>query len=198
MDAHPSTPLKAGDALLVIDVQVDFLPGGNLAVSRGDEVVPVLNAYIERFRSRGLPVVATRDWHPPDHCSFRAQGGPWPPHCVAGSPGAGFAPGLALPDDVILIYKDTMPHEDDYSVFVNTGLDAILRRAGVGRVFAGGLATDYCVRYSVLNAQKLGYQTVLLMDAIHAVEVHAGDGERAIAEMLEGGALPVTLRQIEG
>lgn len=193
-----SIPLSAGDALVVVDVQVDFLPGGNLAVARGDEVVPVLNAYVERFRSRGLPVVATRDWHPPNHCSFKAQGGPWPPHCVAGTPGAGFAPGLMLPADVILVSKDTTPLEDDYSVLVNTNLDAILRMAGVRRLFVGGLATDYCVRYSVLNAQKLGYQTVLLTDAIHAVDVHAGDGERAIAEMLQGGALPATLQQVKG
>jgi nicotinamidase/pyrazinamidase len=186
----------AGDALIVIDVQVDFLPGGALAVARGDEVVPVLNDYMEVFRSRGLPVVATRDWHPPDHCSFREQGGPWPPHCVAGTPGAGFAPGLALPADVILIYKDTLPDQDDYSVFVNTGLDAILRRAQVGRLFIGGLATDYCVRYSVLNARQLGYRTVLLTDAIHAVEVRAGDGERAIADMLQAGAVGATLQQV--
>jgi len=189
-------PLRAGDALLIVDVQSDFLPGGSLAVPRGDEVVAVLNGCLQAFRQAGLPVVATRDWHPPDHCSFRPQGGPWPPHCVAGSVGAGFAPGLQLPAQAIVISKATQQQSDAYSGFEGTALDQRLRQAGVGRLFVGGLATDYCVLNTVCDAVRLGYQTVLLLDAIRAVDVHAGDGERAIARMLRLGALAASSQHI--
>lgn len=189
-------PLRAGDALLIVDVQSDFLPGGSLAVPRGDEVVAVLNGCVQAFRQAGLPVVATRDWHPPDHCSFRPQGGPWPPHCVAGSAGAGFAPGLQLPAQAIVISKATQQQSDAYSGFEGTALDQRLRQAGVGRLFIGGLATDYCVLNTVCDALRLGYQTVLLLDAIRAVDVHAGDGERAIARMLQLGALAASSQHI--
>jgi nicotinamidase/pyrazinamidase len=188
--------LHAGDALLVVDVQLDFLPGGSLAVRRGDEVISVLNHCLALFQRSGLPVVATRDWHPADHCSFRQQGGPWPPHCVAGSPGAGFAPSLQLPTDAILISKATQRQSDAYSGFEGTELDRLLRQAGGARIFVGGLATDYCVLNTVRDAVKRGYQVVLLLDAIRAVDVHAGDGERAIAEMLQAGAVAATSTQI--
>ena len=194
-ELHP-IPLRAGDALLIVDVQSDFLPGGSLAVPRGDEVVAVLNGCVQAFRQAGLPVVATRDWHPPDHCSFRPQGGPWPPHCVAGSAGAGFAPGLQLPAQAIVISKATQQQSDAYSGFEGTALDQRLRQAGVGRLFVGGLATDYCVLNTVCDAVRLGYQTVLLLDAIRAVDVHAGDGERAIARMLQLGALAASSQHI--
>lgn len=194
-ELHP-IPLRAGDALLIVDVQSDFLPGGSLAVPRGDEVVAVLNGCVQAFRQAGLPVVATRDWHPPDHCSFRPQGGPWPPHCVAGSAGAGFAPGLQLPAQAIVISKATQQQSDAYSGLEGTALDQRLRQAGVGRLFVGGLATDYCVLNTVCDAVKLGYQTVLLLDAIRAVDVHAGDGERAIARMLRLGALAASSQHI--
>ncbi|MBK5207573.1 MAG: isochorismatase family protein, partial [Polaromonas sp.] len=154
------------------------------------------NSCLAAFRNSGLPVVATRDWHPPDHCSFRQQGGPWPPHCVAGSEGAGFAPQLQLPTDVIVISKATAQQSDAYSGFEGTELDRLLRQSGVRRLFVGGLATDYCVLNTVRDALRLGYQTVLLLDAIRAVDVHAGDGERAIAEMLQKGAMAVTSQQI--
>jgi nicotinamidase/pyrazinamidase len=195
-DDSQSISVQTGDALVIVDVQLDFLPGGRLAVPHGDEVVAVLNGYIAFFRQAGLPIVATRDWHPPEHCSFQAQGGPWPPHCVAGSRGAGFATLLELPCEAILISKATAPDRDAYSGFEGTNLDALLRKAGVGRVFVGGLATDYCVLNTVRDALQLGYRTVLLLDAIRAVDVHAGDGERAIAEMLQGGAGSATLKQI--
>ena len=184
-------PLRAGDALILIDVQLDFLPGGSLAVPHGDEVVPVLNRYIAVFRGLTFPVVATRDWHPPDHCSFRAQGGPWPPHCVAGSDGARFAPLLDLPCEGRIVSKATMAGRDAYSGFEGTGLDELLRHAGVRRVFVGGLATDYCVLNTVRDALRLGYETFLLEDAVRAVDVAPGDGERAIAEMRRLGAIPV-------
>ena len=191
-----SIKLQRGDALLVTDIQTDFLPGGRLAVAHGDEVVPVLNGYIAVFRQAGLTIIATRDWHPPDHCSFQAQGGPWPLHCVAGSRGAGFAATLELPCEAPIVSKATKRDQEAYSSFQGTELDALLRQAGIERVFVGGLTTDYCVLNTVRDALKLGYQAVVLLDAIRAVDVHAGDGERAIAEMLQGGAVAATLKQL--
>jgi len=193
-----SIKLQAGDALVIVDVQADFLPGGSLAVPRGDEVVAVLNGYISLFRNARLPIVATRDWHPPDHCSFQAEGGPWPPHCVVGSRGAGFAAMLELPCESIIISKASVAERDAYSGFEGTELDGLLREAGVGRVFVGGLATDYCVLNTVRDALRLGYASVLLGDAIRAVDVQPGDGERAIGEMLRGGAVAATLTQLRG
>ena len=188
--------LQAGDALILVDVQLDFLPGGSLAVSHGDEVVPALNRYIAVFRRLTLPVVATRDWHPPDHCSFQAQGGPWPPHCVAGSDGARFAPFLGLPCEARIASKATTRDRDAYSGFEGTDLDEWLQRAGVSRVFVGGLATDYCVLNTVRDALRIGYATFLLADAVRAVDAQAGDGERAIAEMRRLGAVAIEFGQI--
>ena len=183
--------LRPGDGLIVVDVQNDFLPGGSLAVAGGDEVVPPLNAYLAAFARAGLPIFATRDWHPPNHRSFRARGGPWPPHCVAGSEGARFAPGLALPSSTVVVSKDTVPEQDTYSGFQGGDLDAHLREAGVRRVFVGGLATDYCVFHTVKDALARGYAAVLLGDAIRAVNVRPDDGPRAEAEMVRLGALPI-------
>jgi nicotinamidase/pyrazinamidase len=180
--------LRPGDALVIVDVQKDFLPGGSLAVARGDEVVPVLNRYIGAFEAKDLPIYATRDWHPDPHCSFVAQGGPWPPHCIAGSPGAEFADGLALPPAATVISKATSPDLDAYSGFQGTDLDRRLRAAGIQRLFVGGLATDYCVLNTVRDALQLGYEVCLLADAIRAVEAQPGDGARAEAEMVRLGA----------
>lgn len=180
--------LQAGDALLLVDVQNDFLPGGALAVPRGDEVVPPLNRAIAAFEGRGLPVYATRDWHPERHCSFRAQGGPWPPHCIARTQGAEFAATLALPPAAGVISKATSQERDAYSGFDGTDLDQRLRAAGIRRLFIGGLATDYCVLNTVRDARRLGYEVMLLTDAIRAVEVQPGDGQRAEDEMVRLGA----------
>lgn len=187
---HPVESFEpaSGDALLIVDVQNDFLPGGSLAVPRGDEVVAPLNGWIARFAAAGLPVFATRDWHPPDHCSFQAQGGPWPPHCVAGTAGAEFAPALRLPAGAVGIAKATRAEADAYSGFAGTDLAARLREAGVGRLFVGGLATDYCVVNTVIDALAAGFAVVLLAAAIRAVDVAPGDGERAIAAMAAAGA----------
>lgn len=187
---------RAGDALILVDVQLDFLPGGSLAVPHGDEVVPALNRYVAVFRGLTLPVVATRDWHPPDHCSFQAQGGPWPPHCVVGSEGARFAPLLDLPCEGRIVSKATTRDRDAYSGFEGTDLDEWLKRAGVSRVFVGGLATDYCVLNTVRDALRFGYATFLLLDAVRAVDAQAGDGERAIAEMRRLGAVAIEFGQI--
>lgn len=185
-----------GDALLVVDVQQDFLPGGALAVAQGDAIVPVLNGYIAAFRARGLPVLASRDWHPPKHCSFRVRGGPWPRHCIAGSSGAAFAPELALPPEVEIFSKATEPDADAYSAFQGTGLAEWLREHGCRRLFVGGLATDYCVRASVLDARGGGFAVLLLSDAVRAVEAAPGDGARALAEMVAAGARPISLADL--
>jgi nicotinamidase/pyrazinamidase len=185
--------LQTSDALLVVDVQNDFLPGGSLAVPGGDEVIPVLNHYLATFQGHGLPIFATRDWHPPDHCSFHAQGGPWPVHCVAGTQGAAFAPGLQLPLSTSVISKATSSERDAYSGFEGTDLDSQLRRAGVKRLFVGGLATDYCVLNTVKDALVLGYQVVHLVDATRAVNVHPQNGHRALEEMAHLGALQESL-----
>ncbi len=184
--------LSPGDALVVVDVQNDFLPGGSLAVPRGDDVIPALNRYLAAFVRRELPIFATRDWHPPNHCSFQPYGGPWPPHCVAGSDGAAFAAALDLPASSTLItLKGTQPEKDAYSAFDGTDLDARLRGQGVARLFVGGLATDYCVLYTVKDGLKAGYTVILLQDAVRAVNVRPGDGKRAEAEMIRGGAMPI-------
>ena len=181
------------DALLIVDVQNDFLPGGSLAVPRGDEVVPVLNRYVRAFAVQNLPVYATRDWHPERHCSFRAQAGIWPPHCVAGTRGAEFAAALRLPPSAVVISKATTPEQDAYSGFQGTNLDQQLRSAGIRRLFIGGLATDYCVLNTVRDALRLGYQVLLLGDAIRAVDVQPGDGQRAEEEMIKLGAQRISV-----
>lgn len=187
--------LQPGDALVVVDVQNDFV-SGSLAVPGGAEVIAPLNGYIAAFEAHGLPVIATRDWHPANHLSFRARGGPWPPHCVAGTPGAEFAPALLVPQAALRVSKATEPERDAYSGFEGTGLDAALKRLGVRRLFVGGLATDYCVLRTVLDAIAHGYRTCLLADAIRAVNVRPGDGERAEAEMRNAGAVALTLGDI--
>jgi nicotinamidase/pyrazinamidase len=179
---------RPGDALLVVDVQHDFLPGGSLGVAGADAIVPVLNRYLDLWRARGLPVFASRCWHPPAHCSFRAEGGPWPSHCVAGSPGARFAVALALPEGATVVAKGTAPDRDAYSAFDGTALAARLADAGIRRLFIGGLTTDYCVVSTVRDAVARGYEVVVLEDAIRAVDREPGDGARAEAEMRRLGA----------
>lgn len=185
--------LQAGDALLIVDVQNDFCPSGALAVGEGDRVVPVLNEWIEEARVQGVPVFASRDWHPADHISFRQRGGPWPPHCIRGTDGAKFHSGLKLPSTVEVISKGDMPGEDSYSAFGGTHLAALLRRAGVKRVWIGGLAQDYCVRATALDAINEGFEVHLIVDATRAVNAAPDDGRRALEEVqLAGGILEQT------
>jgi nicotinamidase/pyrazinamidase len=188
--------LTPKDALVLVDVQNDFLPGGQLAVPEGDQVIPVLNRYIALFAARGLPVYATRDWHPADHCSFKPQGGIWPPHCVADTEGARFAAALKLPDDAIVVSKATTSDADAYSGFGQTDLAKRLHAQGVERLFIGGLATDYCVLNTVKDALSQGFAVELLLDGIRAVNVHPDDGKRAIDEMMERGAHPIRLSEL--
>jgi len=179
----PLTP-GAGDALLIVDPQVDFCPGGALAVPDGDRIFPALNR-----AARVVPlVVASRDWHPPDHVSYKARGGPWPVQCAAGSPGAEFPPALERARIAKVVSKGFDPELEAYSAFDRTDLAGYLREQGVRRLFVGGLATDYCVRASVLDARREGFEVVVLEDAVGAVDVQPGDGERALAEMQAAGA----------
>jgi nicotinamidase/pyrazinamidase len=191
-----STVAQRGDALVVVDVQNDFLPGGALPVPDADQVIPVLNRYLQRFASRSLPVVASRDWHPPDHCSFRQQGGPWPSHCVAQTGGAQFAPRLALPPSAIVVSKATTPQIESYSDFQGTDLRQRLQALGVERLFVGGLATEYCVLATVQDALACGFKVVLLSDAIRAIDARPGDGQRAVAEMIRRGAVPLRWEEL--
>ena len=188
------------DALVLVDMQNDFCPGGALPVPEGDRVVPVLNTLLDH---RELLAVATRDWHPPDHSSFATQGGPWPVHCVAGTPGAEFHPGLhrqRLAHMVSIgatVSKATAREQEAYSGFQGTDLTAFLRGRGIRRLVVGGLATDYCVKATALDARKEGFEVFLLTDAIRAVNVQPGDGDRAIAEMVAAGVAPITSADIE-
>jgi len=189
--------LNPGDGLLVVDLQNDFLPGGALGVPRGDEVVPVLNRYMAAFRARGLPIFASRDWHPPNHCSFREQGGVWPVHCAVGTKGAEFHPGFHLSPSTIVISKATDPKKDAYSAFEGTALDEHLRKTGVRRLLIGGLATDYCVLNTVRDAINRGYPVYLLMDGIRAVNLKPDDGRKAEEEMIRLGAVPIRLENLD-
>ncbi|MFO7275307.1 MAG: nicotinamidase [Bacillota bacterium] len=185
-------------ALVIVDVQNDFCPGGALAVPRGDEVVPVLNGWVEAFTAAGRPVVYTQDWHPEGHISFRERGGPWPVHCVQGTRGADFHPGLAVRGTVFR--KGFDRDREAYSGFdgalargergvdPGTGLAGWLRERGVRRLYVGGLATDYCVRATVLDGLAAGFEVSVLIPAVRAVDVEPGDGDRALREMQEKGA----------
>ncbi len=185
--------LGKGDALLIVDLQNDFLPGGALAVPRGDLVIAPINALIDLYHERGLPIYASRDWHPEDHCSFTAQGGPWPPHCVAATEGALFSEALQLPEEAIVISKALTAAEDAYSAFNGTGLARSMLADGITRLAVCGLATDYCVLNTVLDGIEAGFEVLLVLEATRAVEVKPGDGDRAIARMLAKGAVPVRI-----
>ncbi|MDG6987793.1 MAG: nicotinamidase [Nitrososphaerota archaeon] len=174
-------------ALLVVDVQVDFCPGGSLAVESGDEVVPGLNRLIMEFQERGLPIFFTRDWHPPNHMSFRSRGGIWPPHCVQETEGAEFHPALKVPAGAPIISKGDDPTKEAYSGFQETDLESRLKRAGVDKVIIGGLTTDYCVRQSSLDAIRAGFKVEVVVDCTRAVNAKPGDGERALAEIGRAG-----------
>ena len=184
--------VTSSDALLITDVQKDFLPGGALPVPDGDEIIPVLNEYAKLFEDAKAHVFASRDWHPPNHCSFKQQGGPWPPHCVQNTRGAKFSPDLKLPEGTVVISKATDPERESYSVFDRTNFENELQMRGVRRLFVGGLATDYCVVNTVLDALKLGFKTVVLMDATLGINVKPGDVDRAVEKMLELGAEQAT------
>ncbi|MDQ6898713.1 MAG: nicotinamidase [Candidatus Dormibacteraeota bacterium] len=179
-----STAPPSFDALLIVDPQVDFCPGGALPVPQGDRIFPALN-----HASREVPlVVASRDWHPADHCSYFNRGGIWPVHCQADTPGADFHPALDISAIDHVVSKGTEPEVEAYSAFDGTGLADWLREHQVHRLLVGGLATDYCVRSSVLDARRQGFEVGVLADAVGAVDVKPGDGERALTELVAAGA----------
>ncbi|MGB5623941.1 MAG: nicotinamidase [Gammaproteobacteria bacterium] len=186
-ESSPLAPSER-DALIVVDVQNDFLPGGALGVPEGDAVIEPLNRAIAEFRASDRPVFYSRDWHPAEHCSFEARGGPWPPHCVADTSGAQFAAALDVAADAEVFSKATRPDRDAYSALDGTGLAEWLRAHGVHRLFVGGLATDYCVKATVLDAIAAGFEVILLVDAIRAVNVDPDDGQHAIRAMTAAGA----------
>ena len=193
--------MATGDALIIVDVQNDFCAGGALAVQAGDEVVPVLNEYINKFAAAGLPIFAMRDWHPEKTRHFNTDGGPWPPHCVRGSAGADFHPELRLTKNTVVVSKGTAADDDSYSGFdaVNTDgvrLNELLRQSGVERIFVGGLATDYCVKHTVIDGLKNGFKVVLLTDAIRGVNLQPQDSADAIKAMLQSGASTMNLTEV--
>lgn len=196
--SHPGTKIepRQGDALIIVDVQYDFLPGGALAVPESDQILPVLNKYIEIFEKRGLPIYMTRDWHPVNHCSFKEYGGPWPSHCVVDTRGAAFAEDLKFSSPAIVISKATTPERECYSDFGTTNFETSLRATGVGRLFVGGLATDYCVLNTVKDALGLGFTTFLLRDAIRGVNVQPDDSRKAEQEMIRLGARSIELQDL--
>jgi nicotinamidase/pyrazinamidase len=192
-----SVALTRGDALVIVDVQNDFVSGGALAVPHGDEVIPVLNRYIRVFDHRALPIYATRDWHPNNHCSFQTQGGPWPVHCVVDSHGASFVPSLALPQSTTVISKPSAPQFETFSAFAKTDFAEQLRHANVRRLFIGGLAIDYCVLHTALDALKHGFEIFLLKDAVRAVNVHPNDGAMAETQLVSAGAKTISIGQLQ-
>ncbi len=180
-------------ALLVVDVQNDFCTGGALAVPGGDSVVPPINRLTSAYVAAGAPIFASRDWHPAGSSHFSDGGGVWPVHCVAGTNGAQFHPKLALPAETALVSKGTAPDSDGYSAFDGTiatgeSLEAALDARAVDHLTVCGLATDYCVRASVLDACRKGLQVSVVADAIAAVNLDASDGARAVEEMRAAGA----------
>jgi nicotinamidase/pyrazinamidase len=184
-------------ALIVVDVQNDFCPGGSLAVPAGDEVLSPLNRLIEEFLERGEPVFKTRDWHPAETKHFADFGGTWPVHCVQHTKGAEFHPAL-LDDKHIRIISKGLGDEDSYSGFERTDLALQLHRLGVEEVWIGGLATDYCVKNTVLDALKEGFRVKAVEDAMRPVELKPGDGQRALEEMRSAGAEIVNSQQEAG
>lgn len=174
-------------ALIVVDVQNDFCPGGALAVSEGDEVVEPLNELIDEFLERGDPVYKSRDWHPPQTKHFQAYGGTWPIHCVQNTKGAEFHPQLR-DDPRIRVISKGLGDTDCYSAFDETDLASQLHEQGVEELVVGGLATDYCVKATVLAGLNEGFKVKALKNAMRAVDVNPGDGERAIQEMKAAGA----------
>lgn len=184
------------DALIIVDVQRDFCKDGALPVPKGQEVVPILNKYIRLFKTFRASIFVTRDWHPNNHISFKNFGGVWSPHCIKDSEGAMFHPDLKLTEEIKIISKATKPSEEAYSGFSGTDLQNELMRKDVKRVFIGGLATDYCVKNTVLDALKIGFETFLLVDAIRGVNIKSTDSKKAIKEMIQKGAKKITYNEI--
>jgi nicotinamidase/pyrazinamidase len=179
-------------ALLIVDLQNDFCPGGALGVRGGDRVIPVLNRLAARASALGIPVYASRDWHPADTKHFAVRGGKWPVHCVAGTEGARLHADVQLPPGALIVSKGTSTEDDGYSAFEGSiagrgSLLADLRARGIDEIVIGGLTTDYCVRETALDAKRFGLGVTVVADAIAAVDVNPGDGARALDELQAAG-----------
>jgi nicotinamidase/pyrazinamidase len=194
MNAQRSYEIRPGDALVIVDVQHDFLPGGALGVGEGERIFDPIDELAPRFPR----VYATRDWHPADHSSYAQYGGPWPVHCVAGSHGAAFDPRLNLENVDVVVDKGTDRETDGYSGFAATSLESDLREHGVKRVFVCGLATDYCVKATALDAKAAGFDVVVIEDAAAAVNVQPGDEDRALHELRESGVAVARSSDVAG
>ncbi len=179
-------------ALIIVDMQNDFMPSGTLPVPDSDKIIPVLNMYIEIFASRRLPIFATRDWHPPDHKSFKQRGGVWPMHCVRDTKGAEFHPDLKIPRSATVISKATDADREAYSGFAHTDLATKLEHDGIRHVLIGGVATDYCVKNTALDAVRLGFDAVVLEDAVKGI----GNSTDAIREMERSGVRKAKIKQM--
>jgi len=177
------------EALIIVDMQRDFMPGGALPVPDGDKIIPKVEEYIKKFKGKGALIVATRDWHPENHISFKEQGGPWPKHCVQNTDGAEFV--VKLPENTIIISKADKPDKEAYSGFEGTNLAEILKEKGIKKVYICGVATEYCVKATVLDALKHGFEVYILKDAIEGI--NPGDEEKALKELEERGAKIITL-----
>ena len=183
----PHMRLLASDALLIVDVQRDFCSGGALSIAGADEIIPTINDLIKQAIEAKALVIASRDWHPPDHSSFHAFGGIWPMHCVQESEGAKFHAALRLPGDALIVTKGQTVDKDQYSAFDATGLADKLRRRGVNRVLICGLAQNACVRATALDAVEAGFETHLRPSATRAIV--PAHGEEAVAEMVRAGVM---------
>lgn len=182
---NPNDILKAGDALLIVDVQNCFCPGGELPITDGDAVVPELNRWLRVAEELRLPVYLSRDFHPSRHPSFASQGGQWPQHCIQNTPGADFHPNLHVPDHHIIVTKGTRFDQDQYSAFDQTGLAELMRRDWVQRVFVGGLALDVCVKATALDGVIYGFETHLIVDGCRPVTPDGG--RQALDELAQAG-----------
>jgi len=185
--------MKLKKALLIVDMQNDFCPGGALGIKGGDKIIPAVNKYIKIFLRQQMPVFASRDWHPKKTGHFKKFGGTWPVHCIQKTKGADFHAELKLPKEAVFLYKGMDPQEDSYSVFQAKDANGmeffnLLKIFGVKEIFIAGLATDYCVKYTVIDALRNGLKVKLLIDAVKGVDLNPGDSEEAIKEMLKSGA----------
>lgn len=193
--------MKLKKALLIVDMQNDFCPGGALGIKDGDRIIPAINKYIKIFSEKKLPVFYSRDWHPKKTKHFKEFGGVWPRHCIQNTKGAEFHPKLKLPKEAILLYKGMDPEKESYSVFQAQDQNGmrflnLLKILGVEEIYIGGLAADYCVKFSAIDALKERFEVKLLVDAIKGVNLKPEDSESAIREMVGSGVKKITLKRL--
>jgi len=194
--------MRLKKALLVVDIQNDFCPGGALGISGGNKIIPVVNKYIKIFSKNKLPIFLSRDWHPKKTLHFKKFGGVWPMHCVQNTKGAAFHPKLKIPKEAIIISKGTNPKENSYSTFQaqdanGQSLVNLLKIFGVEEIYIAGLATDYCVKYSAIDALKSGFKVKILKDAIQGVNIKPADSKEALSQITAMGAKEISLATLK-